>query len=111
MTTDPDGQGPIRRCRGTGENLQILDVEMMREELRTDGTWGNATLIVPLPGECRCEEPGKPIPGRCAENGRDWHRCADLSKADVLPELAGREWLPPSERRDDRRLAELAARR
>lgn len=114
MTTDPDGQGPIRPMPGHWlENLQILDVEMLREELRPDGTWGNATLIVPLPGRMSLrEELGKPIPGAAhlKELARLATDAADLVRRPTYYQSwLGEKWLPPSERRDnDRRLAELA---
>lgn len=114
MTTDPDGQGPIRPMPGHWlENVQILDVELLREELRPDGTWGDATLVVPLPGRMSLrEELGKPIPG--AAHLKDLARLA-TDTADVIrrplyyQSWLGEKWMPPSERRDnDRRLAELA---
>lgn len=114
MTTDPDGAGPIRPMpRHWLDAVQIVDVELLREELRPDGTWGNATAVRPIPGRFSLrEELSKPIPG--ASHLKELARLATEAAEQVrrpayYHSWIGEKWMSPSDQREhDRRMAEMS---
>lgn len=115
LSTDPDGPGgPIRAMPPHWiDSVQILIVELYREELLPDGTWGKGASIAPMPGAWSlASELEKPIPG--AAHLKDLARMATeyaelVRRPRYFQSWIGEKWMTPSERREqDRRLLEMA---
>lgn len=115
LSTDPDGPGgPVRPMpRHWVDSMQILVVELFREELQADGTWAKGTSIAPMPGVWSlAPELEKPIPG--AAYLKDLARLATenaetIRRPRYFQSWIGEKWMTPTDRRDqDRRLLEMA---
>ncbi len=51
LEQDPDGPGPaLPLLRAWWANTEVVEVEMVRQELKADGTWGNEVATPLLPG-------------------------------------------------------------
>lgn len=51
LEKDPDGPGPaLPLLRAWWANTEVVEVEMVRQELKADGTWGNEVATPLLPG-------------------------------------------------------------
>jgi hypothetical protein len=60
----------------------FLRIEVQREELQPDGTWGNATIVRPLPGSPLALNPLPPAPNPTVEaNYRAW---AEVNQTEIL---------------------------
>ncbi len=104
LEEDPDGEaGPMRPLplqwwRG---NLELLGVEVEREELGPDGSWGGMTVLSGVPGrdtllsEARQEgiTPAELV--QVARSAEEFMR--DIAQPSFPQTIAGPEWVRPSE--------------
>lgn len=103
LERDPDGLGPTRAIpRNWWDAMQLLAVNIERQELTADGQWGNATTIPAMPGRFSLRpriEAG--VSG--ADELRTLREAATVAADQVRrPQpyaiLMGEDWLPPTER-------------
>ncbi len=104
LEEDPDGEdGPMRPLplswwRG---NLELLGVEVEREELGADGSWGGMTVLSGVPGrdtllsEARQEgiTPAELV--QVAQSSSEFMR--DIAQPSFPQTIAGPDWVRPSE--------------
>lgn len=107
LAADPDGAGPIKPIQRNWieaqGNMQILAIELDREELRPDGTWGNATKVKQMPGRLSlAPQIAEGVKG--AEQLHDLvqfagEHAAELRRPDFYDLWIGEGWEPPADRR------------
>src|SRR5262249_42851688 len=104
LTADPDGSGPIKPIpthwwQGT---TQILAVQIERQERKPDGSWADATPVIPIPGRLTLvPDLEKPIPGsaflkelvKIATDSEE-----QVRRPEYYAQFSGEEWQPPSEK-------------
>lgn len=108
LEVDPDGESgplhllPLTWWRG---NLDLIGVEVQREELGSDGQWGGATVVSGTPGQPSALEELR-RPGitpmelqRVAQQAEAMAR--DIAQPQFPPTIAGPEWTPPSQTREE----------
>jgi hypothetical protein len=91
----------------------LIDVELIRQELSADGTWGTEQIVPPLQNSLR-----PPFPGKTATEPQIMQY---LNEVSAMPQelinpvfyevVAGDPWLPPGEELDKMRAADRAARK
>lgn len=104
LEVDPDGdQGPTRPLplswwRG---NLDLLGVEVERQELGADGAWGGQTIIAGVPGEVSLLEEARTggiTPAalvEVAQHAQGYMR--QIAQPEFPATIAGPDWVRPSE--------------
>lgn len=103
LAADPDDAGPLRALNPLWwEGMQLLAVELERQELGADGKWGKDTKVAAMPGRfSQIAEINAGVPGmdellHLKEQGRD--RFAEVRRPTYYREMLGEKWMPPSER-------------
>lgn len=103
LAADPDGEsGPLSKIPEFwwSNGIQILDVQLQREELQPTGEWSNLTLVDPMPGRASLRK-DLASPALTGAAVRELIETAD----EIAPELCrppyyqivfGEDWLPPS---------------
>lgn len=112
LESDPDGEGglrplPLSWWRG---GLELLGVEVEREELGTGGSWGNSTIVSGIPGEPSLLEEVRgadvtPIQLQQVSQRAD-AVMRRIAQPQFPPAIAGPEWVPPSELEEEQGLSE-----
>ncbi|HYE02756.1 MAG TPA: hypothetical protein VD963_05940 [Phycisphaerales bacterium] len=105
LAGDPDAEGPAqplpRYWWDGGTGVQILGVQLERQELQPDGSWGKPAPVAPLPGRYAVELAArKPVTAaELATKVRDAAANAqDIRRPDFYALVMGEPWVPPSER-------------
>jgi len=115
LTTDPDGaEGPARPMpRHWWDNaIQIVDVELQREELGANGQWSGLKTVESLPGKFSLRKDlAQPLDG--AAQLKELARLAtdyaeQIRRTPYYASAMGEKWTSPAERResDDRLVAQ-----
>ncbi|MBC7834958.1 MAG: hypothetical protein H7Y88_07640 [Phycisphaerales bacterium] len=110
LATDPDGEAGSMAAMPKywwDGGVQILRVDLHREELQPDGSWSNATVVQPIPGQAKLQLSGT-APGaeitlmdlqtRVREAGED---ADDIRRPDFYTTVMGQVWVAPSEVKTD----------
>ncbi len=106
LTVDPDGDGPIRAMprHWWDGAIQIVDVELQREELGANGVWGGQKTIAPLPGRFSLREDlTQPFEGaaQLKERAKTATEFAEyIRRPPYYASAMGEKWMTPAERRD-----------
>lgn len=112
LETDPDGEeGPLRPLplswwRG---NLDLLGIEVEREEL-TSGGWTGRVVLSGMPGgismleEVRREDITPAELVKIAQESQGYLR--EIIQPEFPTTIAGPEWIPPSEQQEDETLSD-----
>ena len=96
---DPDGSGPLQAIPGhwwRGQ-LVLLDVELWRQEIYSDGGYGPETLIDTLPGygsvRAQIQDRSVAMPQilKAVED-----KTSDIARPDFYPVISGAIWSPPA---------------
>jgi hypothetical protein len=113
LQLDPDGdEGPLRPLplswwRG---NVDMLGVEIEREELMSDGSWAGQIVLSGMPGEfstlneVRQEGITPAELTEYAKSSQEYLR--SIAQPAFPPTVAGPDWTQPSERQDDENLSD-----
>ena len=107
LASDPDGDGPLSPLpqHWWGSLVQILAVELQREELQPDGTWSNLQTVPPLPGRYSLHDEiaaGIPNLTELARlSAEATQNAAAIRRTPYYSIVFGEEWVPPSEMRLD----------
>lgn len=104
LESDPDGSGPMRSMnRLWWEGMQLLGVELKRQELQPDGSWSAAASVPAMPGRFSLVPQLARGVGnmdelaRLKEQARD--RWNEVRRPTYYREIAGEAWQPPAEQR------------
>lgn len=106
LLADPDADGPaspLPRHWWDSGNIQILGLELERQELGPDGEWGRPTKVAPMPGRLDLlATVNEAVEAEDPQWFREILIAASRQTEDVLrpPYYAvvlGEEWVPPSE--------------
>lgn len=100
---DPDGAGPIQPMRHEWwDNIQLLAVELEREELKPDGQWSDAVKVPAMPGRFSLV-PDVEKGVRDAETlsmlrTEATDRAVEVRRPEFYELWIGEEWKPPADR-------------
>lgn len=104
LQNDPDGEaGPARAMPANWwrDSLEIISVEVEREELTRDGEWSDLTKLAPLPGRfslmAEIEEGvgSQTVLNQIVGDARKSNR--EILRPEYYRTIAGPTWIPPSE--------------
>lgn len=101
LTTDPDGEGPLLAIPSGWwrDGVEIIGVEVEREQLTSDGQWTAATLLGGLPGRLNLLDEWRAGVKGLADAASMVARAKDNAEEIQRPEyyrmIAGEEWAPP----------------
>lgn len=101
LVADPDAEGPIRPLpiNWWNDRLAILGLELEREELLSDGSWGNSSIISGMLGRFDIAEwtAGDSSLGLELAAAEALRSSDSFQRPEFYPTIAGPDWLPPSE--------------
>lgn len=108
---DPDGAGPIQPMRREWwENIQLLAVELERQELKADGQWTEPVKVPAMPGRFSLlpdvEKGVRDAETLSLLRTEATDRAVDVRRPEFYELWIGEEWKPPA----DRKAADEAAR-
>ncbi len=107
LAADPDGNGPLSPLpqHWWSSLVQILAVELQREELQPDGTWSDLQTVPSLPGRYSLRDEiaaGIPNLTELARLSTEaTQNAAAIRRTPYYSIVFGEEWVPPSEVRLD----------
>jgi hypothetical protein len=104
LEADPDGAGPIQPMqRNWWESIQLLAVELDREQMMPDGSWGNATKVPAMPGRftllADVEKGVADAETLTTLKTEATDRAAEVRRPEFYDLWMGEEWLPPADRK------------
>jgi hypothetical protein len=105
LMADPDADGPLSAMpRHWWDNgrVQILGVEMERQEMSLNGEWGEPTPVKHMPGRLDLLESVKQMEGEQGVSFADIMQAAvkqqdDVQRPAYYSIMLGEDWMPPSE--------------
>lgn len=108
LASDPDGPGgPIEPLPAVWVNIQdmtIIDVELLRQKLQPDGSWGQEESVAAMPGrvELRAEMADSSPEMMTADQMRQWASQAiqladEIRRPPFYSIVYGDDWVPPTE--------------